>query len=154
MTPAERRVLLVLLLWLASCVGLDLWLLHAPRELVPWVGPAAVAELAQTLPETDLSFLERSDTPAPSRPRGPDAPPVYDSAGRLLLNRADSVSLVALEGVGPVLAGRLLARRRERGPYRSPADLGGVKGIGPATLARLLPQLSFAEPDTAARAAP
>lgn len=55
------------------------------------------------------------------------------------INRASQADLEALPGVGPVLAGRILAAR----PYRSLADLDAVKGIGPATLKKLQPWVRF-----------
>jgi competence protein ComEA len=50
---------------------------------------------------------------------------------------------MTLPGIGPVLAGRIVEDRTANGPYRQAADLLRVKGIGPATLARLRPRLSL-----------
>jgi hypothetical protein len=154
MTPAERRVLLIFLLWLAAGVAVDLSLLRAPRRLALWIGPEAVEELAHSLPAGSVGPGGEPGHSAPGAALPPRAPSPYDAAGRLRVNLADSSALVALEGVGPVLAGRLLGRRREIGRFRGPDDLRRVKGIGPATLARLLPQISFAGPDTAAASVP
>ncbi|MFH1143337.1 MAG: helix-hairpin-helix domain-containing protein [Candidatus Eisenbacteria bacterium] len=57
--------------------------------------------------------------------------------GFLDLNRADSAALVALPGIGPALAGRILALRKERGGFRSLEDLDAVRGVGPERLKRL-----------------
>jgi DNA uptake protein ComE-like DNA-binding protein len=64
-----------------------------------------------------------AETPgAPDTPRTPPAGPVPASAaaalanGYLDLNAADSLSLVALPGVGPATAARILAYRRHIAP--------------------------------------
>ncbi len=53
------------------------------------------------------------------------------------INRADSVSLLNLPGIGPSLAGRILAYRRLHGPFERVEQLVNVRGIGPATMAKL-----------------
>jgi competence protein ComEA len=60
-------------------------------------------------------------------------------------NTAPPQVITALPRIGPVLAGRIVAARRER-PFRSLADLDArVRGIGPATAAALGPFLRFPE---------
>ncbi len=66
--------------------------------------------------------------------------------GYLDLNRADSVSLVALPGIGPALAGRILAARREAGGFREVGDLRRVRGIGPRRLEELARLVTVGEP--------
>ena len=58
-------------------------------------------------------------------------------------NTADLDALTTLPGIGPALARRILEDRAANGPYRAAADLLRVKGIGPATLARIRPRLSL-----------
>ena len=55
------------------------------------------------------------------------------------LNLATDVMLDGLPGVGPVLAGRIVAWRSANGPFRSVDELGEVSGIGDAILAQLRP---------------
>lgn len=55
------------------------------------------------------------------------------------LNRATAEELRALPGVGPVMAGRIVAFRRERGGFRKLEELMEVKGVGAKTFARLKP---------------
>lgn len=59
---------------------------------------------------------------APEGARRPD--------GRLDLNRASVAELEALPGIGPVLAGRIVAWRERHGAFRSVRDLRRVQGIG------------------------
>ena len=67
------------------------------------------------------------------------APPAVDAfaGGFLDLNAADSTDLLTLPGVGPAIAGRILAYRRAHGPFTRVEELRGVKGIGPKRLERL-----------------
>lgn len=64
-----------------------------------------------------------------------------DGAGSTLtdLNHAGLSQLIALPGIGPALAGRILAFRERNGPFSGPDDLIKVKGIGPAKLERIRP---------------
>jgi len=54
------------------------------------------------------------------------------------LNHADTLVLRSLPGIGPALARRIVEARSEA-PFRIVDDLLRVRGIGPATLARLRP---------------
>ena len=57
--------------------------------------------------------------------------------GPLNLNRADATDLQALPGIGPALAGRIVAHRQTHGRFRNAADLLTVPGIGAKRYARL-----------------
>ena len=54
------------------------------------------------------------------------------------LNEAPAERLAELPGIGPVLAGRIVARREEAGSFRRVEEVTSVPGIGPARLERLL----------------
>ncbi len=49
------------------------------------------------------------------------------------------VELAQLPGVGETLARRIVERRQQRGPYRSPEELLNVQGVGKKTLERIKP---------------
>lgn len=79
------------------------------------------------------------DTP-PAAPAGPGgAGSGGSSASPLDLNSATQEGFDALPGVGPVLAGRILAWRTAHGRFTSVDELGEVAGIGPKALERLRP---------------
>lgn len=55
------------------------------------------------------------------------------------LNTADKEALILLPGIGETLADRILAARRENGPFSSWDDLMTVHGIGKKTIEKLKP---------------
>lgn len=58
------------------------------------------------------------------------------------INSASAEELAeALTGVGPAKAQAIVQYREDHGPFENAADLGNVKGIGPSTLEKNLPQL-------------
>ena len=57
--------------------------------------------------------------------------------GPIEINSAGVDELQQLDGIGPALAGRIVAYRKTNGPFRRMEDLLEVRGIGPATLARI-----------------
>ena len=59
-----------------------------------------------------------------------------DSSGKLNLNTASQEQLIALPGIGPSMANRILALRRTR-RFHKVEDLLQVRGIGQAKLERL-----------------
>lgn len=59
-------------------------------------------------------------------------------AGYLDLNAADSLDLLQLPGIGPSLAGGILALRRQRGRFDSVEELRAVRGIGEKRFAKLV----------------
>ncbi|RME51147.1 MAG: helix-hairpin-helix domain-containing protein, partial [Deltaproteobacteria bacterium] len=61
---------------------------------------------------------------------------------RIDLNRASARDLQILPGIGPGLARRIVAFRREHGPFASPEELLHVKGIGKKRLLRLQPLIT------------
>ena len=58
------------------------------------------------------------------------------SSGPVVLNRASAKDLEALDGIGPVLAARIIAYRNANGPFVTLEGLLEVSGIGPAKFAQ------------------
>ncbi|MEN8374182.1 MAG: ComEA family DNA-binding protein [Gemmatimonadota bacterium] len=85
------------------------------------VGPATLEKIR---PFIDLGFVR---------------PPATDRglARAVDVNRAAPAELETLPGIGPALAGRIIAHRDSAGPFRSLEELLAVRGIGPATLERM-----------------
>jgi competence protein ComEA len=63
------------------------------------------------------------------------------SAEFVLINRATAGEFEALDGIGPVLAQRIIAYRKEHGPFATLDDLLQVPGIGSSTLAKFKAKL-------------
>ncbi len=71
---------------------------------------------------------------------GPDSDRIVSGVGgsaKVPVNRATATELETLPGVGPVLAGRIVAFRDQNGPFGTVEDLLGVPGIGEAKLAAI-----------------
>ncbi len=58
------------------------------------------------------------------------------NTGPVALNRASAKDLEALDGIGPVLASRIIAYRNANGPFLTLEALLEVSGIGPAKFAQ------------------
>jgi competence protein ComEA len=59
------------------------------------------------------------------------------------VNRAQIKELEQITGIGPALAGRIVATRQRLGRFERPEDLLRVPGIGPAVLQRITEQVRF-----------
>jgi competence ComEA-like helix-hairpin-helix protein len=114
---------------------------------VPGIGPAMIEAIAPhlDLPAGEPPQARPRTTPPPIVPAPPasTAPRATATAGDGLvdINRAGPDELERLPGIGPAIARRIVAHRDSAGPFHTAEDLLAVRGIGPATLARLLPYL-------------
>lgn len=77
----------------------------------------------------------------------PEAPGAADAAaggsgGPVNVNTAGQAALETLPGVGPALAGRIIAWREEHGAFTSVEELIDVSGIGPKVLDGLRDQVT------------
>ncbi|CAB4887408.1 unannotated protein [freshwater metagenome] len=69
------------------------------------------------------------------------AKPKPKSAAFVLINRASAKEFEALDGIGPVLASRIVAFRKANGPFSAIEDLLKVPGIGAGTLSKFKTKL-------------
>lgn len=70
-----------------------------------------------------------------------DRSSVQPDSGLVDLNRATAVELRSLPGIGPVLAGRIVAHREAHGPFRRTEELLAVRGVGPRLYDRVRDRL-------------
>jgi competence protein ComEA len=91
--------------------------------------------LARVLKDGEQIYVyaaSRGSTSSRSTARTP--PP--RSSGPIAINRATAKELEALDGIGPVLALRIIAYRNANGPFVTLESLLEVSGIGPAKFAQ------------------
>ena len=159
-TPAERQALLFVAAVAALGVGA-----RGCRALAP--EHAATADrtaLAQQIAAVDSAVVAggarrpsgarrlsaRAKAPTGAGERTRTGAPLVDSpaaasgvTATVDVDRASAAELDRLPGIGPALAGRIVADREQRGPFGSLRELERVKGIGPALSARLAPHVTF-----------
>lgn len=63
--------------------------------------------------------------------------------GVVNINRATKAEFDSLEGIGPVIASRIISYRNQNGSFMSIEDLLKVSGIGTKTLAKIKPRLTL-----------
>jgi competence protein ComEA len=111
---------------------------HRERE-GPFSQPAdllAVRGLGKVSLARVESLLDFSTGPPRALRRSRTGPRVPGET-RVPINSAEVDDLVLLPGIGPVIAQRILDRRRDGGPFSAVEDLLDVPGIGPRTLERI-----------------
>ncbi len=64
---------------------------------------------------------------------------VEEIAVKIPINSARIDELDVLPGIGPALAGRIVAYRKEHGSFKTVEDIKKVKGIGSKLLEKMLP---------------
>jgi competence protein ComEA len=110
----------------------------------PAVVRAAVADREGGMP--DVRGRVPAPAPAPAgRGAGTTESGQAPPSRALDINRADAADFQALPGIGPVLARRIVAHREAHGPFRDPADLLQVPGVGATRFARLQGLIRTAE---------
>jgi competence protein ComEA len=78
----------------------------------------------------------RAQASTPGAAAAPGAPGAAQG-GTINLNTATAAELDALPGIGPAIAGRIIAYRDQHGGFRTVKDLMKVPGIGPAKFEQL-----------------
>ncbi|HEX8245025.1 MAG TPA: ComEA family DNA-binding protein [Longimicrobium sp.] len=109
----------------------------ADLDSVPGMGPAALAAVAPHVTLAPAAEARVPTTPANRTGAPHPAIPAENASAVISINSASAQELTRLPGVGPSLAGRIVAWREGHGAFRSLDDLARVPGIGPATVARI-----------------
>jgi len=125
LTRQERVVLIFLAATLAAGAAVKVW-----------GGKKASPPPAPIVREWDLT----TPKPAPVAPS-----PTAASTVRIDPNVASEAELATLPGIGPVLAGRIVAYRAHHPLFRRAADLARVNGISAEMAAKLAPHLTLNE---------
>jgi len=97
----------------------------AQLDAVNLAAPVADGEQI-VVPGSGAGGVAAVPSPAGSSPSAP-----------LDLNTATLEQLVALPGIGPVTAQKILDYRQQHGAFHAVSELAGVSGIGPAHMAQL-----------------
>ena len=94
--------------------------------------------------ETPFTPAPATATPPPMASAAPAAPAggALPAPGAINLNRADAATLATLPGIGPVLAGRIVADRAAHGAFARIEDIQRVSGIGPAIFEKIRPDIT------------
>jgi competence protein ComEA len=146
MTTGERKALLFLAT--IGVLGAAARAVSAPPRAPSRAERAALAGQIQAV---DSARDERARRPARGKGRRERVASAPRSASErsaapsaiVDLDVADSASIVALPGIGPALAGRIVADRAARGAFGSLGGLDRVRGVGPKLAARLAPHVTF-----------
>ena len=156
MNASEKRILkLAILLFI---IGLTV-------RYLPWglpsietfeVGDAIIVANAppgafsDAVPVADASTVQAYDTDKviPIADPGPKSTEHHRKAKKkvtlpLHINTASADDLCALKGVGPKLAEKIIEQRTASGPFKGPADLKKVHGIGKKKLENMLQSIIF-----------
>jgi hypothetical protein len=120
---------LLLLLLVIIRVTMPLWVHPEPTS-------AADEQLVTTWEAFKRSQPANGDTTANSSNDYLDTDDENETAMPAVidLNTADSATLVRLKGIGPVTAGRIVSRRKLKGPFTSIDQLSETGSFAPATL--------------------
>lgn len=159
-TPAERQALLFVAAVAALGVGV-----RGCRALEPAASATDRTALAVQMAAVDSAVASggarRPTASRRGRPPTPAAAPkvaLRDPVSRdgrvdgrvggrvdlsVDVDVASAAELDRLPGIGPALAGRIVADRDAHGPFGSLQALERVKGIGPALAAKIAPLVTF-----------
>ncbi len=114
------------------------------------VANAPPGAFSDAVPVADASTVQAYDTDKviPLADPGPKSTEHHRKAKKkvtlpLHINTASADDLCALKGVGPKLAEKIIEQRTASGPFKGPADLKKVHGIGKKKLENMLQSIIF-----------
>lgn len=103
------------------------------------VGDPSDLNQARIIADGEQIYVYAKSTATSSQKNSAKAKPKEPSV--VLVNRATSKEFEALDGIGPVLASRIVAFRKANGPFATVDDLLKVPGIGSSTLSKFKTKL-------------
>ena len=133
-TKTEVVLLTLTLLFLAAAGAA--WGVRAADGNTPYV---ITADNAGTQAPSDAEADAVESEPGPAAPTAEHP---------LDINAADEEQLDLLPGIGPVLAGRIVAYRTEHGPFSKTEDLMNVEGIGEGIYGEIQDLITVGEAQT------
>lgn len=149
MNAAEKRLVWVFL----SLFALGIAAKNLPRVFAE---PLAILEDQESpgfAPTMAAGSVETLSAPRESEKKSPTKSPRIKKSSvqkvkvtaenPLAINKADSLQLLGLPGVGPAMAHKILEYRRTQGPFKMGDDLEKVPGIGKKKQQKLVPLLIF-----------
>lgn len=110
----------------------------SPAALTAAPVPVNVTDAVPTSAEGTVP-AEAGQTSAPESPAASEA---ASGQGKVNINTADAQTLMTLSGIGEKRAADIIADREANGPYRYPEDITRVKGIGEATLKKIIDHIT------------
>jgi DNA uptake protein ComE-like DNA-binding protein len=112
-----------------------------PFGHVPYGASGRVRAAPEPSPRIDTDV--RGLRPDPALAATPAASGKTPPTHTIDIDHATATEIEALPRIGPATARRIVANRDSLGPFGSLAGLKRVKGMGPASLARLAPLITF-----------
>ena len=109
------------------------------KVFVPRRGVPPPVPMAGDIPTTSTSPSHTGAKPTKGTQAGRGGKVTADSGELIALNTATEADLERLPGVGPSMAGRILAYRQSAGRFEKVEDLMQVTGIGPKKFAKIAP---------------
>jgi competence protein ComEA len=137
-TRTELITVLVLSATFLAGAALKLWMPRVSAQRVSQSFSYAALDsqfIALSKPRADSAAAPHKTEGR--KPKGQPASHAVDP------NSATAAELQLLPGIGPAIAERIVAYRKEHGKFTSIDALGEVKGIGPRILERIRPYLSL-----------
>lgn len=115
-----------------------------PGSFDAFFHPERIATATASDPEVELEAVQAKPTAMPMNtpPVTPSAPP--EAKTKLDPNTATAEELMAIKGIGPILAGRIIDAR----PYKTADDLQKAKGVGPKLYEKIRPYFASDSPES------
>lgn len=101
------------------------------------------SENALSVQSVPCASSPTAEISADSIKAAPSIAPANTRSDCVNVNTATIDQLTVLPGIGPVIAGEIIATRQQAGTFAKPEDLTKVKGIGPARLTKIRNLICF-----------